>query len=118
MTGQNHWNGSWYLQCSGMELYGDLKGCTESESTNDTKYVTSGGTISLISDSSVINYGEITSNGSFGGFINIKCEKFQNFGRIECKKGGRIAIQCKSFENKSMIEPNPIVTGQNQGVNK
>eukprot|EP01083_Nonionella_stella_P267080 902612_1 len=50
---------------------------------------TRGGTISLVSDSSIINYGDITSNGTCGGFINIKCERFQNFGRIECKKGGR-----------------------------
>eukprot|EP01083_Nonionella_stella_P195485 720103_1 len=113
MTGQSHGN-DWFLCCSGMELYGVLKGCAESESV-----ITHGGTISLISDSSVINYGDITSNGAFGGCINIKCEKFQNFGRIECEKRGRIAIQCKSFENKSTMEPNPIVTGQDDGgVNK
>eukprot|EP01083_Nonionella_stella_P057455 150817_1 len=110
MTGQNHAYGNdWLLMCSGMELYGDLKGCAESESMKDTKYVTHGGTISLISDSSVINYGEITSNGAFGGFINITCPIFKNFGRIEAKKNGRIAIQCASFETESEIHPKPLI---------
>eukprot|EP01083_Nonionella_stella_P208427 756386_1 len=99
MTGQNHGN-TWNLRCSGMELYGALMDCAESESTKGTAYVTSGtgGTISLISDSSVINYGDITSNGAFGGLINITCTDFKNFGRIEATNNGRIAIQCASFE--------------------
>eukprot|EP01083_Nonionella_stella_P294627 1001514_1 len=107
MTEQNHGD-DWCLLCSGMELYGDLKGCSESESVNETVHVTRGGTISLLSDSSVVNYGEITSNGAVGGFINIKCTVFKNFGRIESANNGRITIQCASFETVSDIHPKPV----------
>eukprot|EP01083_Nonionella_stella_P295573 1004525_1 len=92
-----------------MELYGDLKLCVESKSMKDTKYVTHGGTISLISDSSVINYGDITSNGATGGPINITCTAFKNFGRMEATNNGRIAIQCASFETVSDIHPKPVI---------
>eukprot|EP01083_Nonionella_stella_P038147 103861_1 len=93
MTAQNH-KDNWELHCSGMELYGDLMDCTESESFTKTAFATHGGTIALISDSSIINYGNITSNGAIGGFINIQCTVLKNFGRIEAKNNGRLAIQC------------------------
>eukprot|EP01083_Nonionella_stella_P316329 1146449_1 len=108
------------LCCCGMELYGDLLSvCKESESkedvseATDTVYGAGGGQISLISDSSIINYGAITSNGTtdkyFGGLIDIKCKSFKNLGRIESKTNGRIRIQCHSFENASDIHPEPIL---------
>eukprot|EP01083_Nonionella_stella_P008804 25447_1 len=81
----------------------------ESQSMKDTAHRAHGGTISLISDSSVINYGEITSNGAFGGFINITCPVFKNFGRIEAKNNGQITIQCASFETVSEIHPKPVI---------
>eukprot|EP01083_Nonionella_stella_P207639 754109_1 len=69
-----------------------------------------GGTISLISDAPITNYGDITSNGEcFGGRIKIKCKTFRNFGRIEAKNNGRITVQCESFENKSIMDPKPMV---------
>eukprot|EP01083_Nonionella_stella_P095139 267039_1 len=71
-----------------------------------------GGAISLISDSPIINYGDITSNGTneecSGGSINIKCTVFKNFGRIE-SKNGRMKIVCHSFENDCDINPQPTV---------
>eukprot|EP01083_Nonionella_stella_P110673 324051_1 len=115
MTGTNGKN-NWQLMCSGMELYGDLLSvCEESESNEDSSvvYGAGGGTISLISDASITNYGDITSNGTtgkcIGGPINIKCTAFRNFGRIESKDNGRITIQCHSFENASDIDPQPIL---------
>eukprot|EP01083_Nonionella_stella_P139513 425627_1 len=72
-----------------------------------------GGTISLISDAPITNYGDITSTGTtgkcIGGPINIKCTAFRNFGRIESKANGRITIQCHSLENASDIDPQPIL---------
>eukprot|EP01083_Nonionella_stella_P008805 25450_1 len=106
MTGKNHKN-NWYLLCSGMELYGDLMDSV-SGSVKDTVYA-QGGAIYVISESAIINYGEITSNGAIGGFINIKCTAFKNFGRIESKNKGRIAIQCASFATVSDIHPKPVI---------
>eukprot|EP01083_Nonionella_stella_P190729 706313_1 len=78
-------------------------------------YDTGGGAISLISDASITNYGEITSNGTkgkcFGGSIKIKCTTFRNFGRIESKDNGRITVQCESFENQSIMDPKPVFEG-------
>eukprot|EP01083_Nonionella_stella_P285603 972223_1 len=108
MTAPNH-KDNWELHCSGMELYGDLMDCTESESFTKTAFATHGGTIALISDSSIINYGNITSNGAIGGFINIQCTVLKNFGRIEAKNNGRIAIQCHSIETVSDIIPKPLL---------
>eukprot|EP01083_Nonionella_stella_P149803 476290_1 len=63
--------------------------------------------ISLISDTSVLNYGDIVSH--VGGSISIKCKAFKNFGRIQSKNNGRITIQCHSFENDSEINPKPTI---------
>eukprot|EP01083_Nonionella_stella_P267078 902608_1 len=74
-----------------------------------------GGAISLVSDSSIINYGDILSNGTndvcSGGSINIKCGVFKNFGRVQSKNNGTITIQCHSFEqeNDSDIVPKPTI---------
>eukprot|EP01083_Nonionella_stella_P314385 1132352_1 len=118
MTGKSH-EGGWYLCCSGMELYGDLllSSSEENEAKEDSSEVdplcVTGGAISLCSDSSITNYGAITSNGTmdtyFGGFIDIQCKTFKNFGRIEAKTKGRIRIQCLSFENASDIHPEPML---------
>eukprot|EP01083_Nonionella_stella_P267079 902609_1 len=69
---------------------------------------TRGGTISLVSDSSIINYGDITSNDAS---ITIKCRVFKNFGRVQSKNNAAITIQCHSFdqENNSNIAPKPTI---------
>eukprot|EP01083_Nonionella_stella_P307234 1079115_1 len=79
-----------------------------------TQNVNSGGTISIISDSSITNHGDITSNGTndecSGGSIHIKCKMFKNFGRIQSKSNGAITIRCHSFDNKNgSIVPKPTI---------
>eukprot|EP01083_Nonionella_stella_P092788 259864_1 len=93
MIGTNYEN-DWCLSCSGMELYGDVM-----------PTIPLGGSIDLVSDASITNYGNITSNTH--GSINIKCKVFKNLGRIEAKNG-RITIKSESFANESIIDPKPI----------
>ena len=74
-----------------------------------------GGVIEIICDT-LINYGNITSNGfkkGTGGSIFILCETFNNYGNIEAKGNdndteygnGRIAIYCNQYNNNGSIIP-------------
>merc|ERR1712130_650839 len=79
MTDTNN-NYFWSLYCSGMEIYGDLM---------------KDGSISLLSNASIINYGQIKANGS----INIECQSFENYGTIKSMPYARISIKSALMKN-------------------
>lgn len=90
MTGTDG-NGDHYLCCSGMECYGVLA-------------IVNPVSISLQSDASIINYGQINAVSG----ISFECNAFENYESIESTKG-EVAIKCKSFKNESIIHPKPII---------
>ena len=98
MTGKSAGN-DWYLFSSGMEIYGFLMG-----GAGDGD----GSTISLDSESSIANHGQITADVD----IRIKCKKFENFGKIVTAKDKEIRIECERFANKAVIDPKPTIIKQ------
>eukprot|EP01084_Bolivina_argentea_P272424 463817_1 len=81
-----------------------------------------GGIIELIAET-IINNGQITSNGycgGSGGSIKIRCKTFINKGLIRAKGGGfyhnmatggsgRICIECSEYKNEGKIYPSPCI---------
>merc|ERR1712039_141734 len=86
MTATNG-QGKWDLDCSGMELYGQLVNSS----------------VRLESNASVVNFGRITAESTL---LSFECDVFENYGTIEAKNG-QVEIKCKSFKNKFIIKPKP-----------
>ena len=96
----------------------------------DKKYLRGGGIISIKADI-LVNYGSISSNGSFGssgGSIFISAKKFFNYGKIEAlggnkainnhEKGGHgiIAIYSDLIYDHGSIKPKPYIDAYNNGI--